>query len=117
MTTVFRIIFLSASATLFALIPFTLSAQEIIPKVVFESAVRVHNSYSPLRCCARQGLFANANEREGTCLWRIEGAGYAIRHKVLSAIPIVGGTLSHTPFLVPLWETECELPSPTPNLD
>lgn len=49
MTTVFRIIFLSVSATLFALVSFTVSAQETIPKAVYESAVRVHNSYFQIR--------------------------------------------------------------------
>tara|TARA_Y100001956_G_scaffold73651_1_gene80063 strand:+ start:1814 stop:2326 length:513 start_codon:yes stop_codon:yes gene_type:complete len=49
MTTVFRILFLSVSATLFALISFTVSAQEAIPKAVYESAVRVHNSYFQIR--------------------------------------------------------------------
>ena len=45
----FRIIYLSISATLFALIPLIVSAQETVPKAVYESAVRVHNSYFQIR--------------------------------------------------------------------
>jgi len=45
----FRIIYLSISATLFALIPLIVSAQETVPKAIYESAVRVHNSYFQIR--------------------------------------------------------------------